>query len=115
MESAATASQDDRARRRVLVWMGSSMVLFLPSRGLPEHLLIPCAFSPETRGARRGASAGPRLPGGPCAQLAGNDLAVASRDGFPVNPGHAHLLSRRHFERLFELTAEEQAPPHRSP
>jgi diadenosine tetraphosphate (Ap4A) HIT family hydrolase len=41
--------------------------------------------------------------------MAENDLAVAFKDGFPVNPGHTLIVPRRHVERFFELTAEEQA------
>jgi diadenosine tetraphosphate (Ap4A) HIT family hydrolase len=38
-----------------------------------------------------------------------NDLAVAVLDGFPVNPGHALIIPRRHIMSLFEATAEERA------
>jgi diadenosine tetraphosphate (Ap4A) HIT family hydrolase len=41
--------------------------------------------------------------------LAENELAVAFKDGFPVNPGHALIVPRRHVEGLFELSVEEQA------
>jgi diadenosine tetraphosphate (Ap4A) HIT family hydrolase len=41
--------------------------------------------------------------------LAESDLAVAFKDGFPVSPGHALIVPRRHVADLFELTAEEQA------
>jgi diadenosine tetraphosphate (Ap4A) HIT family hydrolase len=40
--------------------------------------------------------------------LAENELAVAFKDAFPVNPGHALIVPRRHVEGLFELSAEEQ-------
>ena len=34
---------------------------------------------------------------------------MAFKDGFPVNPGHALIVPRRHVADLFELTADEQA------
>jgi diadenosine tetraphosphate (Ap4A) HIT family hydrolase len=42
-------------------------------------------------------------------QLAANDLAVAFPAGFPVSPGHALIVPRRHEPDFFALTAEEQA------
>lgn len=41
--------------------------------------------------------------------MAENDLAVAFKDGFPVNPGHTLIVPRRHVEGFFELTTDEQA------
>ena len=41
--------------------------------------------------------------------LAGNELAVAFRAGFPVSPGHALIVPRRHEPDFFSLSAEEQA------
>ncbi len=41
--------------------------------------------------------------------LAANDHAVAIWDAFPVSPGHALVVSRRHMASLFDLTADEQA------
>jgi diadenosine tetraphosphate (Ap4A) HIT family hydrolase len=41
--------------------------------------------------------------------LAESELAVAFKDAFPVNPGHALIIPRRHVPSLFELTAEERA------
>jgi diadenosine tetraphosphate (Ap4A) HIT family hydrolase len=41
--------------------------------------------------------------------LAANDRAVAFFDAFPVSPGHALIVSRRHVADLFELSAVEQA------
>jgi diadenosine tetraphosphate (Ap4A) HIT family hydrolase len=41
--------------------------------------------------------------------LAANDLAVAFAAGFPVSPGHALVVPRRHEPDFFSLTAEEQA------
>jgi len=41
--------------------------------------------------------------------LAANDHAIAFPDAFPVSPGHALIVSRRHVADLFELSAEEQA------
>jgi diadenosine tetraphosphate (Ap4A) HIT family hydrolase len=41
--------------------------------------------------------------------LAANTHAVALWDAFPVSPGHALIVSRRHVANLFDLTAEEQA------
>jgi diadenosine tetraphosphate (Ap4A) HIT family hydrolase len=40
--------------------------------------------------------------------LAGNDLAVVIRDGFPVSPGHTLVIPRRHVASWFETTPEEQ-------
>ncbi|WP_370858082.1 HIT family protein [Parasutterella sp.] len=36
-----------------------------------------------------------------------NDLAFASFDGFPVNPGHVLVIPKRHVANYFELTTEE--------
>jgi diadenosine tetraphosphate (Ap4A) HIT family hydrolase len=41
--------------------------------------------------------------------LAGNDLAAAFWDSFPVSPGHALVVPRRHVADLFELAPDEQA------
>jgi len=41
--------------------------------------------------------------------LVENGLAVAFMDGFPVSPGHALIVPRRHVAGFFELTPEEQA------
>ena len=41
--------------------------------------------------------------------LAANDHAVAFFDAFPVNPGHALIVSRRHVADLFDLSSAEQA------
>jgi diadenosine tetraphosphate (Ap4A) HIT family hydrolase len=41
--------------------------------------------------------------------LAGNELAVAFPAGFPVSPGHALVVPRRHEPDFFALTGEEQA------
>jgi diadenosine tetraphosphate (Ap4A) HIT family hydrolase len=41
--------------------------------------------------------------------LAANDIAVAFAAGFPVSPGHALVVPRRHEPDFFSLTAEEQA------
>jgi hypothetical protein len=40
--------------------------------------------------------------------LAANDLAIAFPAGFPVSPGHALIVPRRHEPDFFALTAEEQ-------
>jgi len=40
--------------------------------------------------------------------LCANEHAVAISDAFPVNPGHALIISRRHVESLFELSVDEQ-------
>ena len=37
-----------------------------------------------------------------------DDLVVGFWDGFPVAPGHALLVTRRHVSSWFETTAEEQ-------
>ena len=41
--------------------------------------------------------------------LSANTHAVAIWDAFPVSPGHALIVSRRHVADLFELSADEQA------
>jgi len=41
--------------------------------------------------------------------LAANQHAVAFFDGYPVSPGHALIVSRRHVEHLFELSRDEQS------
>ena len=38
-----------------------------------------------------------------------NDLAVAIRDAYPVNPGHTLVIPRRHVASWFEATVEERA------
>lgn len=40
---------------------------------------------------------------------AGNDLAAAFSDGFPVNPGHTLVVPRRHLSDYFDLAGAEQA------
>jgi diadenosine tetraphosphate (Ap4A) HIT family hydrolase len=40
--------------------------------------------------------------------VAGNQLAVVIRDGFPVSPGHTLVVPRRHVASWFDATAEEQ-------
>ena len=42
-------------------------------------------------------------------RLADNDLAVAFAAGFPVSPGHALVVPRRHEPDFFLLTEAEQA------
>ncbi len=41
--------------------------------------------------------------------LAGNGLAMAFYDAYPVNEGHVLVVPRRHVETYFELTLEEAA------
>jgi diadenosine tetraphosphate (Ap4A) HIT family hydrolase len=41
--------------------------------------------------------------------LAGNELAIAFPAGFPVSPGHALIVPRRHEPDFFSLSAEEKA------
>lgn len=41
--------------------------------------------------------------------LAANDVAVAFAAGFPVSPGHALIVPRRHEPDFFALTPDEQA------
>jgi diadenosine tetraphosphate (Ap4A) HIT family hydrolase len=45
----------------------------------------------------------------PADVLAGNELAVAFPAGFPVSPGHALIVPRRHEPDFFSLSTEEQA------
>lgn len=40
--------------------------------------------------------------------LGANDLAVAIMAGYPVSPGHALIIPRRHEPDFFSLTAAEQ-------
>lgn len=40
--------------------------------------------------------------------IASTSLSVAFYDGFPVSPGHALIIPRRHVASFFELTQEEQ-------
>lgn len=40
--------------------------------------------------------------------IAENDLALALRDGYPVNPGHTLVIPKRHVGSWFEATSEEQ-------
>ena len=44
----------------------------------------------------------------PARILAEDALSVVYRDGFPVSPGHAVIIPRRHVATLFEATREEQ-------
>lgn len=39
--------------------------------------------------------------------IAENDLALAVYDKYPVNPGHALIIPRRHFSSFFEAKPEE--------
>jgi len=41
--------------------------------------------------------------------IAGNEHALAFIDAFPVSPGHALIISRRHVADLFDLSAAERA------
>jgi diadenosine tetraphosphate (Ap4A) HIT family hydrolase len=41
--------------------------------------------------------------------LAANELAIAFPAGFPVSPGHALIVPRRHERDFFSLSQEEQA------
>lgn len=43
------------------------------------------------------------------ALIASNETAFAIYDIFPVNPGHALIIPKRHTANYFELTPEEQA------
>lgn len=40
--------------------------------------------------------------------LASNEHAVAFPDSYPVSPGHALVVSRRHVANIFELSDDEQ-------
>lgn len=41
--------------------------------------------------------------------MAENELAVASKDGFPVNLGHTLIVPKRHVAGLFDLDPDELA------
>jgi len=45
----------------------------------------------------------------PARILVENAIAVIYKDGFPVSPGHAVIIPRRHIATLFEATEAEQA------
>lgn len=40
--------------------------------------------------------------------IASTDLSLAFFDGFPVSPGHALIIPRRHVASFFDLTEEER-------
>ena len=40
--------------------------------------------------------------------IASTSLSIAFFDGFPVSPGHALIISRRHVASFFDLTKDEQ-------
>ena len=40
--------------------------------------------------------------------LGGDELALNASDGFPVSPGHALIIPRRHVGSFFETTAAER-------
>ena len=40
--------------------------------------------------------------------VASSSLSIAFFDGFPVSPGHALIIPRRHVASFFELTQEER-------
>ena len=41
--------------------------------------------------------------------IAENDLALAFYDAYPVSPGHALVIPRRHVRTIFETSADEYA------
>lgn len=41
--------------------------------------------------------------------LGGDELALIASDGFPVSPGHALIIPRRHVGSFFETTDAERA------
>ena len=41
--------------------------------------------------------------------LGGDELAIIASDGYPVSPGHALIIPRRHVGSFFETTAAERA------
>ena len=45
----------------------------------------------------------------PARILAEDELTVVYMDAFPVSPGHAVIIPRRHIATLFEATPAEQA------
>jgi diadenosine tetraphosphate (Ap4A) HIT family hydrolase len=44
----------------------------------------------------------------PARRLGSNEMAVAFLDAFPVNPGHALVITRRHVTSWFDATPEER-------
>jgi hypothetical protein len=40
--------------------------------------------------------------------IAGNDLAFAVRDAYPISPGHTLIVTRRHVASFFEVTDDER-------
>jgi diadenosine tetraphosphate (Ap4A) HIT family hydrolase len=41
--------------------------------------------------------------------VAENDLALVIRDEFPVSPGHALIITRRHVASFFKITDDERS------
>jgi diadenosine tetraphosphate (Ap4A) HIT family hydrolase len=41
--------------------------------------------------------------------VAGDDLAFAVRDAYPISPGHTLIIARRHVASFFEVTDNERA------
>jgi diadenosine tetraphosphate (Ap4A) HIT family hydrolase len=41
--------------------------------------------------------------------VAGNDLAFAVRDAYPISPGHTLIIARRHVASFFEVTDNERS------
>lgn len=41
-----------------------------------------------------------------------NELAYARWDNLPVNPGHAEIVPKRHFESFFDITPDELIAVH---
>ena len=40
--------------------------------------------------------------------VAGNDLAFAVRDAYPISPGHTLIIVRRHVASFFEVNTDER-------
>lgn len=49
----------------------------------------------------------PFCPPPPERVVAGNELVVAIRDGYPVSPGHTLVIPRRHVASLADVTRDE--------
>jgi diadenosine tetraphosphate (Ap4A) HIT family hydrolase len=44
----------------------------------------------------------------PARLVAGNDLAFAVRDAFPISPGHTLIIARRHVASFFDVNTDER-------
>lgn len=87
-----TTSAEPGAERRIRSgWGGGARVVASPHRGGAKTLPCPFCQIDQER------------------VVASNELAVAIRDGYPVNPGHTLVIPRRHLDSWFDASRQEQA------